>query len=224
MLIVKEITKKFGGVVALDSVSINFDSKGLIGIIGPNGSGKTTLLNVITGLVKPDRGVVILNGRDITNTPIHERVKMGLTRSFQFPKYFPKFTVKENIALAVGEERAMEALSLVGLAQKANTPAKKLTMYDLRRLEIARILALKPKYALLDEPLSGLSYEESISFIKLLRELTQLNISFIVVEHKLTILFKYADRIVLMASGRVLAEGAPEQIVENKDLIKIIGL
>ncbi|RFA94017.1 ABC transporter ATP-binding protein [Pyrobaculum aerophilum] len=224
MLLVKEVTKKFGGVVALDSVSINFDSKGLTGIIGPNGSGKTTLLNVITGLVKPDRGVVILNGRDITNTPIHERVKMGLTRSFQFPKYFPKFTVKENIALAVGEERAMEALSLVGLAQKANTPAKKLTMYDLRRLEIARILALKPKYALLDEPLSGLSYEESISLIKLLRELTQLNISFIVVEHKLTILFKYADRIVLMASGRVLAEGAPEQIVENKDLIKIIGL
>ncbi|AFA39391.1 ABC-type branched-chain amino acid transport systems, ATPase component [Pyrobaculum oguniense TE7] len=224
MLEVKEVTKKYGGLIALDSVSVDFKKEGVTGIIGPNGSGKTTLLNVISGLVKPDKGRLYLNGADITDKPVHLRVRLGIARTFQFPKYFSKFTVLENLTINADEDKAMEALKLVDLAHKANTPARNLTMYEIRKLEIARALALSPRYILLDEPLSGLSYEESISLSNLLKELSAMGFSLIVVEHKLSILFKYAEKIIVMASGRVVANGTPEEIASNRDLVKQLGL
>lgn len=224
MLEVKEVSKRYGGVIALDAVSVSFKKEGLTGIIGPNGSGKTTLINVISGLVKPDKGRIYLNGEDITEKPIHLRVRLGIARTFQFPKYFSKFTVLENLTINAEKDKAVEALKLVNLAHKASTPARSLTMYEIRRLEIARALALSPRYVLLDEPLSGLSYEESISLSNLLKELSAMGFSLIVVEHKLSILFKYAEKIIVMASGRVVANGTPEEIASNGDLVKQLGL
>ncbi len=217
MLRVESVSKRFGGVVALDGVSVEVDKGELMGLIGPNGSGKTTLFNVVTGHVKPDNGRVVFDGMDITRKPVHLRVKIGIARSFQQPKYFPSLTVRDNLRVATRDEGLIEeALKVVGLSGKSSVPAAKLTLHEIRRLELARCLALRPKLVLLDEPMAGLAMREAAELGELIKSLNStMGLTYVIVEHRLSSLFKVVERVVVMNAGRKIAEGTPEDVVRN---------
>ncbi len=217
MLQVYSVYKRFGGVVALDNVSYSFDGKEIAGIIGPNGSGKTTLLNVITGIVRPDKGKVLFRGEDITKLPPNVIARRGIARTFQQPKVFQKFSVFENMFIITKDRNKIyESLKKVGLDNQISKKAGGLTVVDMRRLEIARCLVLEPEIILLDEPFAGLTTQEAELLLDLITSLYKdLAISFIIVEHRLKYLFRLAQRVTVMHAGRVIAEGPPQDVINN---------
>lgn len=217
------VYKKFGGVIALDNVSYSLDGKEIAGIIGPNGSGKTTLLNVISGLVKPDRGRVLFKGEDITRLPPNVIARRGIARTFQQPKVFQKFSVFENMLIAINDRsKIYDSLKRVGLDNQISRNASSLTILDVRRLEIARCLALEPEIILLDEPFAGLTTQEAVLLSDLITSLYKdLGISFVIVEHRLKYLFKLAQRVTVMHAGRVIAEGSPGDVISDKKVREV---
>ncbi len=217
MLLVNEVSKRFSGIVALDNVTLKMNSQELLGIVGPNGSGKTTLLNAISGHVKLDAGKIIFKGEDITKLPIHKRIKLGIARSFQQTKIFKNLRVRENLKIATEDESIIEeVLKLLGLKSKADSLAAMLTLFEMKKLELARCLALKPSLILLDEPMAGLLSSEANEMGELIKNLSKENgFSFIIVEHKLSNLFKIVDRVVVMNAGKVVADQEPEKVLEN---------
>ncbi|MEM0347794.1 MAG: ABC transporter ATP-binding protein [Zestosphaera sp.] len=226
----EEITKKFGGLTALNKVSFNVDRGEIFGIMGPNGSGKTTLLNVITGLLKPEEGRILLDSKDITNLKPHERVKLGIARMFQGMRVFPYLPVYLNVELVAravyGDVRLARAktswaLTMSGLLPEAGELPTKLTPYKLRMLEFARILVSNPKVALLDEPFAGLTSGEAETMIDLVKKFNSLGITFVVVEHKLRYLMKIANRVMVLNQGVKIAEGKPEDVVRNPQVIEV---
>ncbi|KUO90456.1 MAG: hypothetical protein AT708_03030 [Pyrobaculum sp. OCT_11] len=223
MLQVDSVYKKFGGVIALDNVSYSLDGKEIAGIIGPNGSGKTTLLNVISGLVKPDRGRVLFKGEDITRLPPNVIARRGIARTFQQPKVFQKFSVFENMLIAINDRsKIYDSLKRVGLDNQISRNASSLTILDVRRLEIARCLALEPEIILLDEPFAGLTTQEAVLLSDLITSLYKdLGISFVIVEHRLKYLFKLAQRVTVMHAGRVIAEGSPGDVISDKKVREV---
>jgi branched-chain amino acid transport system ATP-binding protein len=223
MLQVDSVYKKFGGVIALDNVSYSLDGKEIAGIIGPNGSGKTTLLNVISGLVKPDRGRVLFKGEDITKLPLDAIARRGIARTFQQPKVFQKFSVFENMLIAINDRsKIYDSLKRVGLDNQICRNAGSLTILDVRRLEIARCLALEPEIILLDEPFAGLTTQEAVLLSDLITSLYKdLGISFVIVEHRLKYLFKLAQRVTVMHAGRVIAEGSPGDVISDKKVREV---
>jgi len=216
MLEVRDVAKKFGELVALNGVSFKVDSD-CLGIIGPNGAGKTTLFDVISGFLKPDSGDVRFRGISIVGKKPSSLVKMGLVRTFQLIKVFKHMSVEENVLAADGDG---DILKRVGLWEKRNLLACKLSQGELRKLSIGLALAAKPKLLMLDEPFSGLSSAESRELDGIIRELMDDGISLVIIEHKLKELFKLADRVIVLNFGEVIFEGSPEEAVRDKNVIE----
>ncbi len=236
LLQIEGLTKRFGGVVACDGVTLDVPPGELHAIIGPNGAGKTTLIGQLTGEIVPEAGHIRFDGRDITALPGWRRSQLGLARSFQITSLFLDFTALDNVALAVQahadhsfhfwrEARsepelrapARAALARVGLERRADAIVANLSHGEHRQLEIAMALATGPRMLLLDEPMAGMGPEESARMVKLLRELKQ-ELTILLIEHDMEAVFALADRITVLVYGRVIATGAPEAIRANAEV------
>jgi branched-chain amino acid transport system ATP-binding protein len=230
ILILDKLQKKFGGLAVTDKVSLAVMPGELHAVIGPNGAGKTTLLNEISGALAPDAGQIHFAGEDITSLPVHARAERGLARSFQITSIIPGFSALENIALAAQaragssfrflgraadegalNDAAMAALAEVGLADRAQVPAGRLSHGEKRALELAIALAMRPKLLLLDEPMAGTGREETERLIEVLRRLKG-RFPMMLVEHDMTAVFALADRISVLIYGRILASGTPDEV------------
>jgi branched-chain amino acid transport system ATP-binding protein len=225
LLEVEVLTKRFGGVVASDAISLKIPPGELHAIIGPNGAGKTTLIGQLTGEIAPDAGRIRFAARDITALPVYRRSQLGLARSFQITSLFADFTALDNVALAVQahaghsfrfwknarceaalREPARAALTGAGLAPRADTPVADLSHGEQRQLEIAMALATRPRLLLLDEPMAGMGPEESARLVETLRQLKG-SVTVLLIEHDMDAVFALADRISVLVYGRVIATG-----------------
>ncbi len=236
VLSVERVSKRFGGVRAVDGVSLQVGPGEAVGVIGPNGSGKTTLVNLITGFVWPDAGRVWFRGVDVTRKSVEARVRLGMVRSFQTPRPFYRLPAYRNVVIPLcsararerlgaglgrREEVALDLLEEVGFERDAAAlykPAAELPHGYLKRLELARCLALDPQVLLLDELFSGMSPAEAVSLIPLLRRLLQEGRSLVLVEHRLAELFQVVDRVVVLNFGRVIAQGRPAEVMANEEV------
>ena len=236
LLRVDKLVRRFGGIVATDHVTLEVPQGELHAIIGPNGAGKTTLISQLTGHLMPHSGSVSLAGRDISRLPAYRRSALGLARSFQITCLLSDFTAADNVALAAqaraghsfrffGDARrerslrdaAMEALTRVGLRERANVLVSRLSHGEQRELELAVALATKPQLLLLDEPMAGLGVTESARMVKLLQELRK-EVTIILVEHDMEAVFALADRISVLVYGRVIASGPPAEIRSHPEV------
>jgi len=236
MLQIRDLTKRFGGVLASDSISLDVPAGELHAIIGPNGAGKSTLIGQLAGEIVPEKGRIFFHGRDITRMPTHRRSALGLARSFQITSLFLDFTVLDNVALAVQAHAghsfrfwrparsetelrvpAQSALARVGLENRANVICANLSHGEHRQLEIAMALATAPRMLLLDEPMAGMSADESARVIALLGELKREQ-TILLIEHDMDAVFRLADRITVLVDGRVIASGPPDVIRADADV------
>lgn len=231
VLRLEKITKSFGGLMALNGVDLSVEQGQIVGLIGPNGAGKTTLFNVVTSLYKPDKGDVYLAGKKITGKPSHQLCHLGISRTFQLVKTFLSLTAFENVLIGAiyghgmrgrqAREEALEALRLVGLADKKEVVTAHMTLSDRRLLEVARALAAKPLITLVDEPMAGLNPSEIINMLKVIkRARNERNVAILWVEHKVDAIFRLCDRVAVLDYGRKIAEGKPEEIAQNKKVIE----
>lgn len=230
ILSARTLTKRFGGIAANDSIDIDFGRFETHAIIGPNGAGKSTLISQLAGEVKPDSGTIRLSGRDITRLPVHRRARLGLVRSYQITSVMLSLTVLENAMLGgmtgASQRRhrlraadrdprlcdvAHGVLERVGLREREHMPAYKLSHGERRQLEIAIALAAAPRLLLLDEPTAGMGADQSDSMIRLLADVGG-RVGIVLVEHDMDVVFALADRITVLAAGRVIASGAPAEI------------
>ncbi len=228
MLAVEALTKRFGGVVAVDGVSFGVGAGEVVGLIGPNGAGKTTVLNLITGFSRPSAGKVLLDGRDVTGTPPYALAKLGIVRTFQNTSLFSCMTVLENVRigthLMVGTRQgwAIQAiLDEMDLARFRDVAAHSLPYGVQRRLEIAIALAADPKLLLLDEPAAGMNPEETHGLIEELKHIIEKQITIILVEHNMRFVAQVCQRIVVLHRGRKIAEGVPGEVLELPQVIEI---
>ena len=221
MLRVEEVSVNFGGIRALDSVSFEVETGHITGLIGPNGAGKTTLFNVVTGLQKPSRGRVIIDGEDLTGIDPRDRARMGLGRTFQRLEVFGSLSARDNVLVALenrgvrgktAHRAATELLERVGLEKVAGTQADVLPTGMARLLELARALACQPRVLLLDEPSSGLDSSESDHLGHLLHELVAEGIAILLVEHDMDLVMGVCRTIHVLSFGRLIARGSPVQV------------
>ena len=232
LLRLEDVTKAFKGLIAVHHVSTIVEEGEILGLIGPNGAGKTTLFNLITGVYPPTSGKIFFEDTDITSVAPHARCWMGISRTFQLVRIFPELSVLDNAAMgrAYGRDptrsrsgaqnAAVETLEIVGLASRATEKAKSLTLVDRKRLELARALAAKPKLLLLDELLAGLNPSEVLASMALIQRIRDMGITIIMVEHLVKAVFGMADRIVVLTAGELIAEGTPDQISCNEQVIE----
>jgi len=233
MLVCKDITKSFGGLVALRGVSLEVKKGEIVGLIGPNGSGKTTLFNVICGIYRPDKGVVYFKGEDITGRKPYEICKLGIGRTFQLVKPFKTMTVLENVMTAIlfgrskfitmteARKQALKWLDFVGLSGMKDKVAGELGIASLRLLEIARALATEPELLLLDEVMAGLNPVEVSRVGDLIERVrSDLGITIFWVEHVMRAIMKHADRVIVLDRGEKIAEGTPKEIAYDEKVIK----
>lgn len=225
----RNISKKFGGLQALNNVSFSLAEDEILGIIGPNGAGKTTLFNVINGIYKPSSGKIRFNDFDITGIPPNVICHKGIGRTFQVAKPFREMTVLENVMTAAfcrtnststAVERASSIIERCDLAEKAKMTAKNLTTIDQRRLELAKALATEPKMLLLDEIMAGLTIKECEIAITLVRKIREMGLSILMVEHVMKAVMSLCDRILVLDQGRKLTEGTPKEIARNEIVIE----
>jgi branched-chain amino acid transport system ATP-binding protein len=226
------VTKYFGGLAALKDVSFTVRDKEIVGLIGPNGAGKTTLFNVISGVYKPTSGVIKFKGRKISGKKQEEICKLGISRTYQVPRPFLEMSCLENvmvgalfgkdrgIALDEAREEALQHLEFVGLADKKEVLLKNITITDRKKLEIARALATKPEIVLLDEVVAGLNPTETLEAMKLIRRIRdELGITIFWIEHVIKAVMGVAERIIVLNYGEVIAEGSPEEVVNDAKVI-----
>jgi branched-chain amino acid transport system ATP-binding protein len=232
LLSVRNVTRRFGGIVAIDDVSIDVEAGQIVGLIGPNGAGKTTLFNVITRLYRPDAGRLELAGRSLLRTPPHRIVRRGIARTFQNVELFRTMTVLDNVlvgahtrtrpfASGAARSRAYEVLEYVGIHGLAHRPVSGLPFGTSKRVELARALVAEPKLLLLDEPAGGLNHEEVGElgvFIRKLRE--DFDLTVLLVEHHMGLVMGLADRIHVLDFGRLIAEGTPEEVRRDPAVIE----
>jgi len=236
VLEVKNVTKRFGNLVALRDLTLTVEAKELRAVIGPNGAGKTTLFNLISGLFAPTSGSVAFDGRDITALPANRRATLGMARTFQITEIFPELTVFENVRIGaevaggyrlrpwIGRtaateihQRVEETLALTGLSAKAGRLVGELAHGDQRAAEIATALALRPRLLLLDEPTAGMGDQETYEITQLIRRMhAECNYTIILIEHDMRVVFHLADKITVLDQGRLLAEGTPQEIAGNE--------
>jgi branched-chain amino acid transport system ATP-binding protein len=235
-LAIDGLAKRFGGVVAVDDVSLTVERGALHALIGPNGAGKTTIIHQLSGALAPDAGRIVFEGRDVTRVPFHERVALGLARSYQITSIFRAFPVLDNVALAVQArsgsslsfwrplasetalfEEARAVLERVGLSARADVPAGALAHGEQRQLEVGLALATNARLLLLDEPMAGMGPDESERMIALVERLKG-SLSVLLVEHDMDAVFRLADRISVLVSGRVIASGPPAEIRANEEV------
>ncbi|MEM3704119.1 MAG: ABC transporter ATP-binding protein, partial [Candidatus Bathyarchaeia archaeon] len=220
LLEINNVTKKFGGLKALEDVNVKINRGSLVGLIGPNGAGKTTLFNCITGVYKPDKGSILFDGEDITGLPPEVICHRGIGRTFQVVRPLANMSVIDNVMVSIyygknrrlslrqAMEEALEVVELVGLKGKETRLSKNLTAADMRKLEVARALATKPKLLLLDEPLAGLTPKETDEAIELIRKVRdEMNITIFWIEHVMRAIMRAAERIIVLNAGTVIADG-----------------
>jgi branched-chain amino acid transport system ATP-binding protein len=230
------LTKRFGGLTAVNQVDFSVHEGDAAGVIGPNGSGKTTLFNLLSGFFPPTEGTISFEGQDVTHLPPHRRVGLGMSRTFQLVSVFPSLSTWENLVLSClrfkdhqasgvrfffrrSQDREIvedchQALQSVGLEDKAPLPTSQLSYGDKRKLEIAMALSLKPKLLLLDEPLAGLSDYEIGEVLQLIRQVKE-SFTLVIIEHKISKIVDLVGRLSVMNEGRIIAEGVPEQILQD---------
>jgi branched-chain amino acid transport system ATP-binding protein len=228
ILEVINITKKFGGLIALNNVSFDVRKGEILAVIGPNGAGKTTLVNIISGILRPTAGRVVYKGIDITNTRPNKRAKMGIARTFQVPIYIKNLRAIDSVAipltwklkdLDLARKKAADLLERVGFDNPYKM-GKDLTLTEEKRLEIARALALEPELLLLDEPAAGLRPNEIDELESLILSIAkQRNITIILIEHIIKFVMKICHRVIVLNFGNKIAEGSPEDVVANPDVI-----
>jgi len=226
LLSVQNVTKRFGGIVAVDDVSLEVEAGEIVGLIGPNGAGKTTLFNLVTGIYRPDSGDLLLDGDSLLHTPPHRIVARGVARTFQNVELFTTMTVRENVLVAAdrhlhARQRADEALATVGLERLAGRTAKGLPYGTLKRIELARALAAQPRLLLLDEPAGGLNHEEVgelASFIRRLRD--ELELTVLLVEHHMNLVMSISDHVHVLDFGRRIASGVPAEVAREPAVIE----
>jgi branched-chain amino acid transport system ATP-binding protein len=202
----------------------------VIGLMGPNGAGKTTLINIISGEYKPDSGTIKFKGNNITGFPPHRICHLGIGRTYQIPQPFAKLTALQNIAVAAiygrglsksaAEHEAANILTIVGLSEKKDMPAGNLEEIFLKRLELARVLATHPALLMIDEVAAGLTEAEIPLLLDLLKKIHEMGISIILIEHVMKVMMKAVDRIIVMDEGMKIAEGKPNEVMENKKVIE----
>jgi branched-chain amino acid transport system ATP-binding protein len=235
LLEVQRVSKHFGGVRALDDVSLAVEAGQLVGLIGPNGAGKTTLFNVVAGALRPDAGRVVFRGRDITGRPPHAVCHAGIARTFQIVQPFGRLTVLENVAAgwlfgrrgaatrasrATAEAGARELLEYGKLAARASIPAGTLTLSERKRLEMVRALATGPDLLLLDEVLAGLNPQETEEMTAIVRELARsLGLAILLIEHNVRAVMALSERVVVLGSGTVVAHGAPAVVARDPAVV-----
>ena len=211
LLEVENVSRRFGGVVALDGVSLDAGENEIVGLIGPNGAGKTTLFNVVTRLSRPDSGELRFAGRSLLRTPAHRIVRRGIARTFQNVELFDTMTVRENVR--VGGRHGDEALDLVGLGPIADRLAASLPHGTRKRVELARALASRPRLLLLDEPAGGLDHEEVERLATLIRRIrAELELAVLLVEHHMDLVMGVSDRVHVLSFGRRIASGTPAEV------------
>ncbi len=229
MFEVKGVSKQFGGVTALRSVSLRINDGEMFGLIGPNGAGKTTLFNIISGIYRPDEGSIWFKGENITGYKPHQISTKGIGRTFQLVKPFSNVSVLDNVTIGAlcrvkdaenAKEEAVEVLEVVGLLEKKDILAKNLTPADRKRLELARALATKPRLLLLDEIMGGLNPTEMGSTIALIRRVHRSGITLFIIEHIMRVIMTLSNRITVIHHGEKIAEGTPEEIAINKRVIE----
>ncbi|MCX7158206.1 MAG: ABC transporter ATP-binding protein [Proteobacteria bacterium] len=226
------VGKQFGGVVALNAIELEVAAGEIVSVIGPNGAGKTTLFNVVTGAYTPDAGTIELAGRRIDGVKPHRIVAMGMARTFQNIRLFRSLSVSEHLQIALGaarrrgesaaagRARAAELLDLLGLADVADRPAAELPYGRQRRVEIGRALATDPKLLLLDEPVAGMSREESTAIADLLLVLRKRGLAVLLIEHDMSFVMNLCDRITVLDFGSVIATGTPAEVQNNPRVLE----
>ncbi len=230
ILSVNSLKKTFEGLIAVNDVSFEIKKGEILGIIGPNGAGKTTLFNLLTGYLKPDHGKIVFKNKNITGKSSSKIAKIGMARTFQQARPFKMLSATQNTLVAHAsrniyqtpktlKNRAIWSLLTVDLAEKKNYPALILPQGDLKRLDFARAMALNPDLLLLDEPFAGVSVEEAFRIERIIKESRNNGMTSIIVEHKLNILMKLVDRVIVINQGKILANGTPKEIVTNNEVI-----
>ena len=228
-LVVRGLSKRFGGLRAVQDVSFTIQENETVALIGPNGAGKTTSFHLITGFHRPDSGSVLAYGREIVGLRPHDICAHGVARTFQVAKPFGAMTVLANVMTgaflrdkhaAVARDKAREVIEFVGLSAREHTPAKDLTTIDQRRLEMARALATQPRLLLLDEVMAGLNPAEIDQAVGLIGKLSQRGLTIVIVEHVMRAIMAVARHIVVLDHGQKIAEGTPKEIVENPEVVR----
>jgi branched-chain amino acid transport system ATP-binding protein len=230
LLEVTNLSKRFGGLQAVSGLSFAVEGGKILGLIGPNGAGKSTVFNLVNGIHRPDTGQIVFDGHDITGKRSYEIASLGLARAHQIVQPLPNLTVLENctvgacfgrrkLPLAEAREAAREAAGLAGLGDRLGAPAHALTTAGKKRLELARALAAQPRLLLLDEVLAGLNPAEVERMIETVHAIRVRGISILMIEHVMRAIMSLSDRIIVLNLGRKLAEGAPEEVANNPEVI-----
>jgi len=236
LLHIDQVGKRFGGFVALDGINLDVAPGERLGLIGPNGSGKSTLVNCVCGTLQNETGNVTFDGRAIDGLAAHQRTILGLARSFQLPRPFQSMSVADNLRIPLLyavkarskthltaselDEHCVEYLRLVGLDQKAKKRPRDLSQVEMRKLELARAMAAGPKLLIADESMAGLSHSEIQDILKLLMELNARGITIILIEHIMSAVMSFSQRLVVLVSGRKIADGDPQEVVRNPEVEK----
>ena len=225
LLEVHGVTRRFGGFQALGAVDLRVRQGERFGLIGPNGSGKTTLINCISGTLRADAGRIVFAGHDITALPAYRRTRLGISRTFQIPKPFVSMTVLQNLLIPVEYagrrhggamlDEAMGILELMGLATKARVSSAALTQIEMRKLELARAMAARPRLLVSDEAMAGLSSTEVDDILTILFELNKRGITIIMIEHIMRAVMRFSERIAVLDAGEKIAEGRPDEILAD---------
>src|SRR5207248_3856034 len=232
LLSVRNVTRRFGGIVAIDDVSLDVEAGQIVGLIGPNGAGKTTLFNVVTRLYRPDGGELEFAGRSLLRTPPHRIVRRGIARTFQNVELFRTMSVLDNVLVGAHTRakpfrggatraRAQEVLEYVGIADVAARPAAGLPFGTLKRVELARALVSNPRLLLLDEPAGGLNHaevDELATFIRAMRD--QLKLTILLVEHHMNLVMRVSDHVHVLNFGRTIASGSPAEVQRDPRVIE----
>ena len=240
-----ELTRAFGGLVAVNKVDFHVDAGEIVGLIGPNGAGKTTMFNLLAGSLVPTSGRIAFEGRDCTGWPAHRMARAGLARTFQITSLFPDLSVFDNVCAGAyrtkssgwGEailrmpryrndereirERALEILSFVTMEQRRDLPAKALPYGEQRKLEIAIALAAEPRLLLLDEPAAGMNPDEGAKLVQMIRSIRDRGVTVLLVEHHMRVVMGVCDRVVVLGSGIKIAEGLPAKVANDPEVIRI---
>ena len=238
ILEVKSATKRFGGLIAVNDVTMHVNRGEILGLIGPNGAGKTTLFNGIAGASRLTEGEVIFDGQDITNLTANVRCKLGIGRTFQITKPFEKMTVLENVSVGAlfaqpgkvkefsraelerSEAEAEEVLKFLGLDHKKDLLAGKLNVPERKRLEVCRALAGKPKLLLLDEVIAGLNPSEVGGMMEHIKEINRTGVSILMIEHVMKAIVGVSDRVAVLCFGKKIAEGSPQEVLSNPEVVE----
>src|SRR5467141_170540 len=230
LLQIRGVSKHFGGFAALSEVSLEVAPGERFGLIGPNGSGKTTLINCVSGALRNESGSIVFDGAEISRLPAYQRTRRGIARSFQIPRPFKSMSVLENLVVPLGyvvglsdtdaHAEALRMLETIGLADKAATPSNRLSQVELRKLELARAMAARPRLLISDEAMAGLAGNEVDEVLKILFDLNATGITIIMIEHIMQAVMRFSQRVICLDAGRIICEGAPAEIVKNPEVQK----